>query len=154
MPIRILSPPSPLPEFPLSITNSCSQTIAPRIVSFNHSQFSHCQWTLGYTLVFHQLNCGLVKSCCLLMPRAVNQICVANQIFSLCFGREHNMMCCHCKRYRNTNVMHCAISSTVLSHLHSFTFKRAASTPLKKENSLCVGAELRTCHLNCNFQYL
>lgn len=50
--------------------------------------------------------------------------------------------------------MHCAISSSVLSHLLSFTFKCNASTPLKRKNSLCVGAELKTCHLNQNFQCL
>lgn len=80
--------------------------------------------------------------------RAVNHICVANLIFFPCFHREHNMIRCQCSRFRNTNVMHCAISHTVLSHLLSFAFKCTASTPLKRENSLCVGAELRTCHLN------
>ncbi len=52
--------------------------------------------------------------------------------------------------------MSCIVQShsLFLSYLLSFTFKCTASTPLKRENSLCVCAELRTCHPNWNFQYL
>lgn len=58
--------------------------------------------------------------------------------FVLCFGREHNMMRCQGKTFRNTDVMHCAISSSVLSHLLSFTFKCTAFNPFEEgKQALC-----------------
>lgn len=57
----------------------------------------------------------------------------------------------HCQRAGSRNTKRhalCNISSAVSCRSLPRTFKRAASTPLKRENSLCAGAELRTCHPN------
>lgn len=62
--------------------------------------------------------------------------CKSEFVFPLFFGREHNVMCCQCERF--TTIIHCAISSTVLSHLLSFTLKCTASTPFEEgKQPLC-----------------
>lgn len=58
--------------------------------------------------------------------------------FVLCFGREHNMIRCQCKRLRNTNVMNCAISLTVFKLFAVFYFQVHSFNPFEEgKQPLC-----------------
>lgn len=113
----------------------------------NNSSKNNAFQSVGYrivnrhTVVSHQLNCSVVNSSCLFEHRADTFVLLIRIFFSLFLGREHDTLCFQCKWF--TTIMHCVISSTVLSHLLSFTLKCTASSPLKRESSLCLSSELR-----------
>lgn len=99
-----------------------------------------CPNSEEYHPFFHKWKCVLVKKMFLESvfesPNKTNLGCKSAE---------------HCQRAGSRNTKRhalCNLSSAVLCRSLPLTFKRAASTPLKRENSLCAGAELRTCHPN------
>lgn len=133
------------PELQLSITNSCSQTAAPITVAarrpraiggFFISSTAVC-WSC--VVVWTWWNICVANFECVCVFTGTITWCAVSAADS---GKSCIEQSCGFKKKKEKK-----------SPLQSFTFKCTASTSsLKRENSLCVGAELKTRHLKLKLQ--